>query len=434
MPLNSFREHEETRRLLIRAAASARANESLAATRMLERILNLPASLEQKADAYYWLSEVTANPHDKRDFLEKSLACSPVHHRARRELAILDGKLDESTIVDPDNVILESTDTPLKSSGQRFVCPTCGGRMTYSPDGSSLACEYCSSRKKDFDNHVEEHDFVIGIAQSAGHRKPRATQSFECAACGSVFLLAPQTLSITCPHCSSAYSITKAETRELIPPEGIFPFTFDQNNLKTIIKAWFQQNEFSEKVHIGEMQAIYLPVWSFDIGGKLKWSGATTDNHNNPITVTGQRHVFFDDIFVPGSGQLPYGFEDIINRLPKNELKPYSPSYLANWVAETYSIPMADAAIEARSRAYKQGKLKIKHKEKMRHLRRISFVSTGLRVEAYKLILVPVWIGSYTIDGEDNFALVISGYTGEVFVHNPPNTLQLITRWLFGEE
>ena len=67
------REYEEARRLLVRGIASAKADEFLSARRMLERVLNIPATVEQTAEAYYWLSVVCDTNEEKRDFLEKAL-------------------------------------------------------------------------------------------------------------------------------------------------------------------------------------------------------------------------------------------------------------------------------------------------------------------------------------------------------------------------
>lgn len=433
MALNSSKRHEESRRLLVHAIASARANEINSARHTLERVLHLPSSMEQKAEAYFWLSEITEDLEEQRDCLEKSIGCYPAFHQSRRKLAILDGKIEEKNIVDPDNVQSESIQSPLKSEGRRFVCPTCGGRMSYSPDGVSLICEYCNRQNQGQDAQLLEQDFIVGIAKSAGHSKPEATQAFECSACGAVFVLAPETLSLTCPHCDSAYAITKTESRDLIPPQGIFPFIVDQQELKQLLIQWFKRNKLTGGIRVGEIRAVYLPVWTFDISGMVKWSGYTNDEKDKVVQVTGSKHVFYDDILIPASDQLPYKFQRILSELPKKEAKPYSPDYTANWLAESYKISMVDCAIKARGQAFKTSQKELKRKQGLGHLRNLSFTSTGLLVESYKLILVPVWIGSYHVKDTGTFGLTVDGYTGQIISEKPPNGLKRFGNWLKGE-
>ena len=102
--MGSFnREYEESRRLLVRAIATAKANEFKSARRMFERILRLPSTYEQISETHYWLSEISENREEKREHLELALSHNPGHRLARKKLAIIDGKLDESKIIDPDN-------------------------------------------------------------------------------------------------------------------------------------------------------------------------------------------------------------------------------------------------------------------------------------------------------------------------------------------
>ena len=54
-------------------------------------------------EACYWLSEVSDDPTEKRSLLEEILANNFGDARARRKLAILDGKIKPEEIVDPDN-------------------------------------------------------------------------------------------------------------------------------------------------------------------------------------------------------------------------------------------------------------------------------------------------------------------------------------------
>jgi DNA-directed RNA polymerase subunit RPC12/RpoP len=423
------KEFEESRRLLVRAIASAKANEIKAAQRMLEKILRLPSTYEQISEAHFWLSVISENNEKKREHLELALGYNPAHHLARKNLTILDGKLDESEIIDPDKVLEKDTDKSIQSKGERYICKNCGGNLTYSPDGSQLVCEYCESQEHfSSTGKVNETDFVVGISTAAGHKKAEITQSFTCKACGAIYLVSPEVLSITCPHCDSTYSIQKIETREFIPPEGIIPFSITKEEGERNIITWLQNNRVSKLPHIQALSGMYLPVWTFDISGLVKWTGGISQREIF-YPSTGQRNFSFDDILVPACIQQPFKFSEILLGFDTNDIIPYSPKFTVNWLAQTYTKTMSNAAIEARSQAFAIAKRILNNEEEIVDFNNTNFSSAELFIEAFKLILVPVWIGVYVFSGT-SFNVTINGMSGNLHGELPPTGLQRLSKWL----
>jgi DNA-directed RNA polymerase subunit RPC12/RpoP len=416
--------------MMVRAVASAKAKEYSSARRYLERVLALPSNSEQKADAYYWLSEISETTEEKRDHLQSALAYNGAHHRARKALAILDGKIQAEEIIDPDNYRQRSPSEPVVSNGERFVCPKCGGRMTFSPDGESLICEFCEQEKADQKKaELIETDFVIGISTSAGRNKALATLSFECTACGAIYLLPPETLSLTCPHCDSAYAITESETRELIPPEGIIPFKYSTEKARKLARSWVREVHTPDKApHLSDFTGIYLPAWTFDIAGYVRWRG-TEYEEEHFIEVSGKEIISYDDIFIPASAPLPPYFSQLLKQFHADDVVPYKAEYTATWLAETYKISMSDAALEARSVAFNDAKKTLSKTEKLRGITGLRFASDEITLASYKLVLVPVFLGHFTVNSESH-ALTINGMTGTVFGPKPPGRLKKFAKWL----
>ena len=110
------------------------------ARRYLDRAIYMSSSFDVLAEAWFWMSEVVDDLAEKRKALENCLAHEMHHARARRSLAILDGKLKADEVVNPDR-LPAVTDETRTSDAQRFMCPKCGGRMSFSPDGQGLVCE-----------------------------------------------------------------------------------------------------------------------------------------------------------------------------------------------------------------------------------------------------------------------------------------------------
>ncbi len=425
----SFR--EEARRAMVHAIASVKAHENNLARRYLERVLSLPTSLDQKAEAYYWLSEISHTDAEKRENLILALSCDPGHHLARKKLAILDGKLRLEEIIDPDTFATEAPDSPQKSQGQRFECPHCGSRLIYSPDGQTLVCEHCEQEKRTLiTKGIAETEFVLGISTALGHQKAQAVQSFECNACGAVYLLSPETLSLTCPHCDSVYANLKTQTRTLIPPDGIIPFKIDARKAYQQASDWIiSNNPKIDSLNLSRLTGLYLPAWTFDIAGKLSWTGYISANDDTLIPVRNEGGIHLDDIFVAATSPVPPFFAEILAGFSPQDVKPYAAEYIAGWLAETYKLSMSDAAVEARSLAYQKAKAILIEQEHLKDIQKLQFYSDRMRLAAYKMVLVPVWLGGYTLYTE-RYPVTINGKTGQVFGDKPPSFLDKIADWL----
>ena len=123
--------------LLRSGIIEAKAGEKITARRYLERAVSTSGDHAILSEAWYWLSKVIDDPTERHSALENCISFDMRHARARRELAILDGKLDEKEIINPDAPPVQSTD-PAQTNADRFMCPQCGARMVFAPDGSGL--------------------------------------------------------------------------------------------------------------------------------------------------------------------------------------------------------------------------------------------------------------------------------------------------------
>ena len=169
------------------------------ARRYLDRAVYISNDHEVLAEAWFWMSEVLDDRLEKRKALENCLAHDLRHTRARRSLAILDGKLKADEIINPDKLPVAPTGLQ-DANAERFMCPKCGGRMSFAPDGQSLHCEYCSRNQKFTaqPGTADEKDFLIAMATARGHGKPLNEQVFHCEGCGCEFIMPPDQISSTC--------------------------------------------------------------------------------------------------------------------------------------------------------------------------------------------------------------------------------------------
>ena len=419
---------EGVRDLLVRGIAAAKAHEKDEARFYLEWALRLDPDTQQCIDAWFWLSEISDDPEEKRGYLEEVLARQPNYGPARRSLAILDGHLDPQDIIDPDRLAPPST-AKRPTQAKQFDCPNCGGQLAYSPDGKALICEQCHQVQPLVEGEVgpqaggAEKDFGLALATAQGHRTPVAMRSFECQACGASFLLSPTTLSMTCPYCASVYVPQEPGLRDLIPPDGLIPFAINKREAEKGFKNWLVEHHLTSKMSRVTAHGLYLPVWKFTFSCSLPWE-IEEDQGAYPASQHGTTLISYDDILVVASPAFPGLWEQEVENYSLDQLVSYQASYLADWPAETYQISLSEASLEARSKALERARRKLAN-EFYRPVGEIKLDPAPLMIESFQLILLPLWITHIQVEGKRQ-TILMNGVTGrlrrEAF-HREPHSL-----------
>lgn len=433
---------DPAREILVNGLAAARAKEYDLARHYLEWYLRLEPPWEQRMDALMALVEISTDPTEQRTLLEEALVINPSDPRARRRLAVLQGKLDPAQIVDADRLAAAPTPLPdpTAAAAQRFTCPNCGGRMVFTPDGKGLVCEYCAAHPPAAAaarpappaagalDAVPGGNFTVAMATALGHLVPVQQHVLTCKGCGATFILPPQQLTLTCPYCESNYVLQEQETRELVAPGGVIPFKVDKPAAAQALRAWLAALRLKAPAHVAGGHGLYLPAWSFDVDGQVDWHCQVKTGRNE---WTGQeiweerddlQLVDYKNLLIPASPRLPEACRPALAGYAMQEMVPYADQYLANWPAETYQETVSDASLEARDLVFKQEQEKIKNKLVLEQVRALSFSSLGLIIETYSMVLLPAWLASYTLQ-DKRYDVMVNGQTGVVTGARPPRGL-----------
>ena len=389
------------------------------ARKYIERALENADDLQTRAQANYYLSLLTDDPIQKRNFLEETLAIDMTHPEARRLLAILDGKLKSDEIVDPDALPAcasavgtgdQDIDT-VAVQADRFTCPKCGGRMVFAPDGVSLLCEYCNRNQRlSTAAGGGEQDFFIAMADGSGQRAPVAVQTFQCQGCGATFMLAPDQISATCAYCGSVHVVAMDEKRQVIEPDSILPMAFDQEKASRLLTLWLEEMKVAPQEPVPAPRGLYLPVWSFGIMGNIPWNG-TVYRDKRQVSISGEKDIHFDDVRILGSQKLA-GL--MVQTLPEFDLSgaaQYDPRFLAGWMADVYDLSMAAASLEARRISVEHVRAMIR--QEFGYVQNLGYATSSLMVNTFKLILVPVWMAEIRTHDHSGRVL-INGCTGSI--------------------
>jgi hypothetical protein len=210
-------------------------------------------------------------------------------------------------------------------------------------------------------------------------------------------------------------------TKDLLAPDGVLPHQFNQQQATKFLINWVEGNNIKPAKKVDLPRGLYLPLWTFDIGGEIDYTGEVYEDEENPFkSRSGQRQVrrvsdsypvLVDDLPIPASRKLSAVFLRLIPTFELTSVKPYDPRFLADWPAEVYDIPMAEASLDARGQAYAKYKQELSYK--LSPMRIVHSSSAKMAVESFKLVLLPVWMTELPFDGREHLVL-INGQNGVV--------------------
>jgi hypothetical protein len=277
--------------LLRNGIIEAKAGNKDSAHRYFDRATYMSSDHQVMAEAWFWMSQVTDNPAEKRQALENCLSNDLGHARARRALAILDGKIKPDEIINPDAVPAAPAHLS-QADAQRFMCPKCGGRMNFAPDGQSLVCEYCSRNQALHTQASRQSRRISSLPW-----QPRAdmisrwrNRSFNARDAAHNSSCPQDQLSAVCVYCGSPHVINLEKSKDLIAPDGIIPFAFDQKHAVQLLIRWVEGNQIKPEKQVEPPRGLYLPLWTFDLGGVIDYTGEMVDQEDIGFNIgLGQR-------------------------------------------------------------------------------------------------------------------------------------------------
>jgi predicted RNA-binding Zn-ribbon protein involved in translation (DUF1610 family) len=443
---------DTARDLLVHGVAAAKANDREQARFYLEWVLRTDADLEQQTEAWYNLSLITDEPEEKRQCLENVLAAYPGHGEARRDLAILEGRIKPADLVDQMRPVgpLAPGSELTQEDVQGFKCPRCGAAMAFDPRLGTLACGFCGYRKSDStggqapQSGEPEQDWVAAMYTRRGHRwELPLARTLTCRGCGAVMTVQPGLMTTGCPFCGASHVIETDESRELIQPEAVLRFAFDAAAARGHGRAWLEQTRFrpedlDEEALFAPPRSVYIPCWNFDISSQLYWNGYVMQRQQGQLSsvpTSGVISNLFDNVLVPASASISEEELDAL-RFDVSAAVPYSAGLLAHWPAEIYTISMADAAVAAHDHAFKRSEAAAPLEVEVGPADLVNDLKIDRRdisMLSYKLLLLPVWITSYSYQGRE-YRVLINGHSGRVHGAVPRGGFQRLLDDLLGED
>jgi DNA-directed RNA polymerase subunit RPC12/RpoP len=423
--------------LLNTGIAAARGGDYEQARHLLVR-----ASELKPADAlpWLWLSTVTEDTDEQRDFLERALEADPTNAAARRGLVMLSDKLDKTRLMEEGEAVLpQHPDEPEEAHVlQAFSCSQCGGLMEFDVERQNAVCRSCGYVEviEDETASVEEAEQALDyvLPTTRAHCWAEAQHRLACSQCGAISLLPPGQTTNECPYCGSRQLTASDETVELVDPNLIGLARFDEGKASHSLRewlgnGWFIPDDLKNLARPSRLRPAYYPFWTFDGTLQMKWTGRVNEGSSRSPqwgTRQGVETEMFDDVQVPGLRSMPASELSRIEPFRLKELVEFKPEVLAGWKALTYDLPLADASLKAREKVARRVRRELYNRVlvgyQKQDLRSGEMSWSGM---TFKLVLLPLWVGTYRYRGK-KYRLLINGQTGKVGGEKPVDTVKVV--------
>lgn len=347
---------------------------------------------------------------------------------------------------------MDNNQNQIINDAHQSKCSACGGVMQYAPREGNLKCLYCGHTQNIERGNVEieENDFLYWSSQAESATD--SADSFEtasdvkCRQCGATTTLPPNTSGAKCAFCSTPLILQEASVQRFWKPDYMIPFVIADKEAATkfhswLGRRWFLPNKVKRAgVRTEAFKGVYMPFWTFDAEAHSLYQGERGDDHTEVrkgangkqerVTVTtwtqvsGHVNNSFDDVIVPASTTLPNYIASSLDNWALEQCVPYRHEYVAGYVTEIYSkdfracYPIAQKKMEVQIRSSVENAIGGDRQ-------RVHNIRTEYDEIMFKLLLLPIWISSFSYNGK-LYQFVVNGQTGQVSGNYPRSTVKII--------
>lgn len=334
----------------------------------------------------------------------------------------------------------------------RWPCAQCGAQLRYAPGQTSLTCDHCGhvqaiepEAPRARARALQEHDLEEGLRDSLPGDAMVEVRTTSCPNCGAQLEITGATHATECPFCATPV-VLGTGTQRRIKPQALIPFVLTESEARKAMtrwlgRLWFAPGTLLEYARKGRaLSGVYVPFWTFDADTASRYSGERGEYYYETRTVMvrvkgrmerrqeqvrhtrwypASGHVArdFDDVLIIASSSLPARLGNELTPWDLSALVPYSPEFLAGFLAEGYTVPLPDGHSEARERMQDAIRSDVR-RDIGGDEQRIHSVDTDWSDERFKHILLPIWMAAYKYNGK-SYRFLVNGQTGEVQGERP---------------
>ncbi len=380
-------------------------------------------------DAHLWIARLHNDESVQRDHLTSILAHQPNHIDALRELMILDGKISPegaARIANYDEPNVQILDGGVAATVETPLCPRCRGRLTTHAETGRTVCAFCGYDADQPTPSGAVGSLIMALLEKRAQPIAWVIQErvLHCNQCGAERTLPGDKLSSHCLFCGSTQVIIQDALSSFREPDAVIPFRITRKIAANAIqkqlnarlerlRGLFDKN----RVERAALHGIYLPFWSFDSVLDVHQTTINKGTGRKRIISWGQSQTtqtyteMYNNLAICAVHSPPPALTAQLDDYDWSDLIGYDPKLLSEYSAELYTIDFDKASLEARGIISRTMRQRYDHGETSE---KIINVSTMVRQMTFRLLLLPVWIGTLLEEDGDIRLALVNGQTGKV--------------------
>lgn len=286
------------------------------------------------------------------------------------------------------------------------------------------------------------------IADAAGMAGRRVELVEACGTCRAP--VDKKVFALNCRSCGG-FLMQDSDLTERARPDALLPFSIDEGVARAAFAAWISSRRFAPQALVkGDRQVraihgVFLPVWSYRANTSSTYVGQRGEERTRMVPRTrtdsegksevslepesytewyptsGRVSRYFDTVLVPGCSPLT----EKLPPWPLTALAPYTQGASQTQRIVAYDVEPEHGFEQATAEMGKQIHTDVCH-DIGGSAQQVGSVSTTYTDQAYSLLLLPAWLGSYTHGGRV-WSVLVNGASGEVVGERPYSGAKIAT-------
>lgn len=334
-----------------------------------------------------------------------------------------------------------------------YQCPNCGAPLYFSPKDGEVHCDYCGSvfpvaliEKLAADKQRGKNDLdsqwgnaVPGDEWAEGDEESLSV--YHCPSCGAEIICDENTVATSCVYCGNP-TVLSGRLSGTLKPDYIVPFSMTKEDAVAALRAYYRGKHllpraFTDKNHIEELKALYVPFWLFDatINADMVYDATRTNVYTlGPNQITETKHyrvarkgeMQFIRVPVDGSTKMPDNYMDAIEPFDYERMVPFARSYLPGFLAEKYDVDAQKSMVRASERITNTTK-RLMEESLDYESATLTACDIDFKDKNASYALLPVWMLSTRYNGQ-NYLFAMNGQTGRLIGDLPVSKWQAL-KW-----
>lgn len=270
----------------------------------------------------------------------------------------------------------------------------------------------------------------------------------QCPQCGAQVDLPPERIADLCAFCASPLvdAAARSDHADLVAPFDLSQAVAARRLGRYLQDKWFLPSKLKEAGKPESLHGVLVPFWSYAATARSDWTAqqgihwtrvetyttvvdGKTIVRTRTVTETewfdssGTHVATYDDHLVSGSRGLSEAEANELEPFDLGKALPFTPEFLAGWVAEAPTVPRTEAREVADRELADTENAAIATFLPADRTAGVES-TTSIQVTDLKLVLLPVWIGTWRYKGEP-LRLLVNAQTGEVVGELPTDWLKV---------